>query len=74
MKCVDKTRYLANFFLLIGQSFILFSSIEIGIIIKVIGACLLLSSFIPYKMWDMVLVAGAFTLLDLSKLISLLLN
>ena len=74
MKGLDKTRYLANFLLLIGQSFILFSNMEIGIIIKVVGASLLLNSFIPYKMWDMIIVAGAFTILDFSKLISLLLK
>jgi hypothetical protein len=57
---------------LIGQFSILFSSMEIGIILKCIGACALTITFVKLKMWDMVIVLLAFSLLDLSKLLILL--
>jgi hypothetical protein len=63
------SRYLANFFLLIGQGIILYSSLEIGILIKCFAGLIILSSLIKSKMWDMVIVLTSFILLDLSKLI-----
>lgn len=62
-------RYSGNLLLLIGQSFILFSDIKIGIAIKLIGGCLIAISIINDHMWDMTVVLCAFMLLDLSKLV-----
>lgn len=62
-------RYLANLTLLIGQSFILYGDIRVGIVLKLLGGTVILVCMVSYKLWDMVIVLLAFLLLDLSKLV-----
>jgi hypothetical protein len=66
------TRYLANIILLIGHTFLLYGSQEIGIIIKTTGALMLLLSFIKLKMYDMIVILVTFSALELTKLFHLL--
>lgn len=68
-------RYTANALLLIGQSFVLYrEDMSIGLIIKIIGGLTLLTTFISYRMWDMITVLVAFFVLDLSKLLHIIIN
>lgn len=67
-------RYLANFGLLIGQGLLLYSNVELGILIKVFSGLFILYYMCLYKMWDMVIVLSAFLILDLSKLIQLMIQ
>lgn len=60
-------RYLANLGVLIGQGFVLYGNVYVGIIIKVLCAFIIMTNMIKLKMWDMVVVLSAFCLLDLSR-------
>lgn len=64
-------RYIANLGLLIGQGVLLYSDVQLGIVIKILSGLIILYHMSIYKMWDMVIVLCAFLILDLSKLIHL---
>lgn len=69
---LNSIRYAGNTLLLIGQYFILYQDMNIGILIKLLGGGLITTIMIKLKWWDMVIVLIAFSLLDFSRLITLL--
>lgn len=62
-------RYIGNAGLLLGQGILLYSSIKIGIVIKLLGMCVLIPAFTKLKMWDVVMLMTVFGALDLSRLL-----
>lgn len=64
-------RIIGNLLLLFGHTILLFQSIEIGIIIKLISNVLLCYFFIKEKYYDMVVTLVAFAILEMFRLVYL---
>lgn len=63
-------RALGNILLLMGQALILYHSMSLGIIIKLIGCTIVTSEFIISKDYDVVITMVSFGILDLSRLLA----
>lgn len=71
MKKNDLMRITANIILLIGQWLVLYHNVELGLIIKLLGSGVLITSLClsSYKMWDVVFTLSCFTALEFSRLL-----
>jgi len=65
-------RYVSNIILLCGNYFLLFSDEKLGLIFFIICPLLAMPYYIKAKMWDTIIVATIFFVMDFEKFIQLL--
>lgn len=64
-------RYIGNFSLLFGYYIVLWGDEKVGLLIRIIGGFLLIPSFFRLKMWDVLILCGFYSLIEISRLIHL---
>lgn len=67
----SKLRYIGNALLIIGYYMMLWNDQKIGLIIKCIGGFFSIPFAIKYKLWDVLLICGFFSAIEISKIIHL---
>lgn len=65
-------RYIGNILLIIGYFVLLHVDMKIGLIIKCIGGLMSIPFAFKYKLWDVLVLCGFFSVIELSKLFQLL--
>lgn len=64
-------RIIGNLLFIAGYAVVLFNSVELGVIIRLIGNIMSWPYFFKIKMWDMVTVRSFFAFIELTKLIQI---
>ena len=67
-----RLRWIGNLLLLVGYFILLFYKQDIGLSIRIIGAILLLPSFIKLKLYDLLFIASIFLAIDIAKLLEII--
>jgi hypothetical protein len=68
----SKLRYIGNALLLIGYYIMLWDDQKVGLIIKCIGGLFSMPFAIKYKLWDVLVIGGFFSAIEISKIIHLI--
>lgn len=71
-KILSWMRIIGNAFFIFGYAVILFNSIHLGIIFRMIGNLMSFPYFYKVKMWDMMTVRSFFAIIEMAKIIQLL--
>lgn len=65
-------RLIGNTILVIGYFVMLWFDLTLGLVIKCIGGLLTIPFAIKLKLWDVLILCGFFSILDLTKILYLL--
>ena len=71
MNYLNIFRIVGNLLFIAGYAVVLFDSVELGVIIRLIGNVMSWPYFFKIKMWDMVTVRSFFAFIELTKLIQI---
>jgi hypothetical protein len=72
MNFVAIFRYLGNILILTGYYIILWGDMKTGLMIKCLGGFLAIPFALKLKLWDVILVSGFFTFIEISKILHLM--
>lgn len=65
-------RIVGNAFFIFGYAVILFNSVELGIVFRMLGNLMSFPYFYKVRMWDMMTIRSFFAIIELAKIIQLL--
>lgn len=65
-------RIIGNTFFIFGYAVILFNSIHLGIVFRMIGNLMSFPYFYKVRMWDMMTVRSFFAIIEMAKIIQLI--
>lgn len=64
-------RWIGNLFLIVGYCTILYFDFKTGLTVKFFGGLLILPSLLQLKMWDGVIIASFFAVIEGAKMLQL---
>ena len=65
-------RIIGNAFFIFGYAVILFNSVELGIVFRMVGNLVSFPYFYKVKMWDMMTIRSFFAIIETVKIIQIL--
>jgi hypothetical protein len=65
-------RIIGNAFFIFGYAVILFNSVHLGIVFRMIGNLMSFPYFYKVRMWDMMTIRSFFAIIEMAKIIQLI--
>ena len=69
---IDFIRILGSVLLIIGYFLLLYIDVTLGCILRLLGNFLMIPFSVKIKTWDVLVIQGFFSFMDLSKIIEIL--